>query len=111
MAKVNFPEKNHIEIRDGQARIAGRNVKVKMVISRLIHDPNATIETVMEQYELSRADVLACLAYYYDYESEINHVFEIEDVELAKTAVPSSKWKAQMYDRLKAMGKTLDFQE
>jgi uncharacterized protein (DUF433 family) len=67
MQQVDFPPINHIEIRNGQARIAGRNVKVKIIISRIIHGEPTTIEEVMEQYNLSRAEVLACLAYYYDY--------------------------------------------
>ncbi|MFN8375469.1 MAG: DUF433 domain-containing protein [Anaerolineae bacterium] len=58
--QVNYPPRTHIEIRDGQARIAGRTLKVKMVISRLLHGTDTTIEDVMDQYQLSRAEVLAC---------------------------------------------------
>ncbi len=67
MNKVDFPVVNHIEIRDGQARIVGRNVKVKMIVSRLFDGTGASIEDVMEQYDLSRAEVMACLEYYYDH--------------------------------------------
>lgn len=44
LPKMNFPPISYIEIRDEQARIVGRNLKVKMVISRLIHGTGATIE-------------------------------------------------------------------
>jgi uncharacterized protein (DUF433 family) len=56
---------NHIEIRDGQPMIRGRRVKVRMVASMHIH-AGAPIEEVMEQYNISEAEVYAALAYYYD---------------------------------------------
>ncbi len=102
MNKVDFPVVNHVEIRDGQARIIGRNVKVKMVVSRLFDGTGALIEDVMEQYDLSRAEVMACLEYYYDHKDAIDRVFAAEDVELAEGAVLSSEWKARMYERLAA---------
>jgi uncharacterized protein (DUF433 family) len=76
---INFPPVQHIEIRDGQARIVGRTLKVKMVISRLLHGTGASIEEVMEQYNLSRAQVHAVLAYYHDHQVEIDAFFEAED--------------------------------
>jgi uncharacterized protein (DUF433 family) len=100
MNKVDFPVVNHIEIHDGQARIVGRNLKVKMVISRLFHGTGATIEAVMEQYNLTRSEVLACAEYYYDHKDAIDRVFEQEDAGLANTAAISSQWKAQMNARL-----------
>jgi uncharacterized protein (DUF433 family) len=88
LPKMNFPPINHIEIRDGQARIVGSNVKVKMVISRLLHGTGATIEEVMEQYNLSRADVYAVLAYYFDHKNAIDRFFE-EEERLAHELIPS----------------------
>ena len=49
----NYAPVQHIEIRDDEAKIIGRNVKVKMVISRLIHGKGGTIPEVMEQYRLT----------------------------------------------------------
>ena len=88
LPKVNFSPINHIEIRDEQARIVGRNVKVKMVISRLIHGTGATIEEVMEQYNLSRAEVYAVLAYYHDHKDAIDRYFQEED-RFARENIPS----------------------
>ncbi len=88
MEQVNFPPVSHIEIRNGQARIAGRNVKVKMVISRLIHGAGATVEEVMEQYHLSRAEVHAVLTYYYDHKEAIDRFFE-EEERFAREHIPS----------------------
>lgn len=79
LPKVDFSPINHIEIRDGQARIVGRNVKVKMVISRLYHGTGASVEEVMAQYNLSRAQVHAVIAYYYDHQDAIDAYFEEED--------------------------------
>ena len=88
LPKMDFPPVNHIEIRDGQARIAGRNVKVKMVISRMIHGVPATIEEVMEQYNLSRAEVYAALAYYYDHQEAADRFYE-EEERYAREHIPS----------------------
>lgn len=79
LPKVDFAPINHIEIRDGQARVAGRNLKVKMVISRLFHGAGASIEDVMAQYELTRSEVHAIIAYYYDHKAAIDAYFEAED--------------------------------
>jgi uncharacterized protein (DUF433 family) len=88
LPKMNFPPVNHIEIRDEQARIVGRNLKVKMVISRLIHGTGATVEEVVEQYGISRAEVYAVLAYYHDHKEAIDHYFEEED-RFARENIPS----------------------
>lgn len=96
MDRVDFPVVNHIEIRDGQARIAGRNLKVKMVISRLLHGTGATIEEVMEQYNLSRSEVYAVLAYYYDHKAKIDRYFEEEAEVLRAEAVSATALKARL---------------
>lgn len=88
LPKLDFPPVNHIEIRDGQARIAGRNIKVKMVISRLFHGQSASVEEVMEQYNLTRAEVHAVMAYYFDHKSVIDRYFEEED-RFASENIPS----------------------
>ncbi len=88
LPKMDFAPINHIEIRNGQARIAGRNVKVKMVISAFIHGVPATIDEIMEQYNLSRAQVHAVLAYYYEHKEVIDRFFEEED-RAAKELIPS----------------------
>ncbi|MFN8377001.1 MAG: DUF433 domain-containing protein [Anaerolineae bacterium] len=88
MKRVNFSPIHHIEIRDGQAYITGRNIKVKMVISRLVHGTNATIEEVMEQYDLSPAEAHSVVAYYYDHKVEVDQYFE-EEEHFARENIPS----------------------
>lgn len=99
MQQVNYPPVEHIEIRDGQARIKGRQVKVKMVISRLLHGTGARIEEVMEQYNLSRAEVLACLSYYYDYQSAIEEHFDDQERALHNVAIPLDELIMQLQRR------------
>lgn len=93
---VNYPPISHIEIQDGQARIMGRNLKVKMVISRLLHGMGATVDEVMDQYNLSRAEVLACLAYYYDYQAAIDQHFDELEEAVHKVAIPLDELIARL---------------
>lgn len=65
---------NHIEIVNGNAVIQGRNLKVRMVAEMYLK-AGATMEAVMEQYSLSRAEFHAALAYYYDNQA----TFEAEE--------------------------------
>jgi uncharacterized protein (DUF433 family) len=99
MQQVDFPPIQHIEIRDGQARIAGRKVKLKMVISKLIHGTGATVEETMEQYNLSRAEVLACLAYYFDYQEAIEQHFQQQEEAVHQAAIPLDELVARLRQR------------
>ena len=99
MQQVDYPPIEHIELRDGQARVKGRQVKVKMVISRLIHGTGARVEEVMEQYSLSRAEVLACLSYYYDYQAAIEKHFDEQERALHEKAVPLDELLTQLQNR------------
>jgi len=61
---------------------------VKMVINRLFHGTGASIEEVMEQYSLTRSEVHAVMAYYYDHKEAIDAYFEAED-QMADDNIPS----------------------
>jgi uncharacterized protein (DUF433 family) len=74
---------NHIEIVDDHAMIQGKHVKVHMVISMLIR-AGASVDEVMEQYQLTPAEIHAALAYYYDNQSLIDQSFHEGEV-LAQT--------------------------
>lgn len=99
MQQIDYPPIQHIEIRDGQARIAGRSVKVKMVISRLLFGSATAIEEVMEQYYLSRAEVLACLTYYQDYQGAIDQHFHDQEEAVHEVAIPLDDLLNQMRAR------------
>jgi uncharacterized protein (DUF433 family) len=94
---VDFPPTPYIEIRDGQARLAGRVTKVKMVISRIIHG-QSTIEETMEQYGITRSEVYACLAYYYEHKDAIDRHFDEMEQLVSEHARPLSelldRWRA-----------------
>ncbi len=99
MEQVDYPPTEHIEIRNGQARISGRQTKVKMVISRLLDGTGATVDEVMAQYNLSRAEVLACLSYYYDYQDAIEKHFETQEQAAHETAIPLDELVNQLRKR------------
>ncbi len=99
MQQVDFPPIEHIEIRNGQARISGRQTKVKMVISRLLDGTGATVNEVMEQYNLSRAEVLACLSYYYDNQEAIEGHFVAQEQAAHEAAIPLDELMNQLRKR------------
>ena len=52
-------------------RIVGKGVTVEF-LSRLIHDPDWTVERICENYDLTPAEVHAAWAFYYDHQDEID---------------------------------------
>lgn len=88
----------HITVENGKAYIGERRVKVKMVARLYLN--GATIEQVMEQYDLSAAEVFAALAYYHDNRES----FEAEDEEfqsMIETGVPETQRRLeQMRQRI-----------
>lgn len=50
-----------------------------MVIGRLFRGTGASVEEVMEQYDLTRAQVHAVLAHYSDHKDDIDRHLEHED--------------------------------
>ena len=77
---------NHILIEDGKAYIAGhRHLKAEMV-ARMVVDGAYSIEAVMEQYELSAAEVHAALSYYYDNQQELDARNEQKWADVRNTA-------------------------
>ena len=56
----------HIEMVNNIPMIKGRGIKVRM-IAEMHLEGSATIESLMEHYRLSPAEVHSALAYYYDH--------------------------------------------
>jgi uncharacterized protein (DUF433 family) len=65
-------QQNLIEIVDGKARIIGTRFKVDNVVAMYVWN-NTPIDWIVENYPLTRAQIHAALAYYYD-----GHQEEIE---------------------------------
>ena len=92
---------NHIEIRDGRGYFAGRNIKAEMV-ARMYVGTDYTVEDVMEQYNLSAAEVHAAIAFYYDNQRELDarHAEAIQWAE--ENALTLEKFKAKIAARKQA---------
>lgn len=61
----------HIVIIDNHARISGTSFKAA-IVARMHAVAGQNLETVMEQYDLTRSQVHAALAYYYDNREELD---------------------------------------
>lgn len=84
----------HVEIIDGKALIR-RRYKAKLVAGMVVK-AGATVEETMEQYGLSRAEVHAALAYYYDNQEAIERSFVEAETYAREVGISSSDLKAKM---------------
>src|SRR5687767_14822728 len=89
---------NHIEIIDGSAVIRGRNLKAKLVASMRVKG-GASIEEVMEQYRLTRAEVHSALAYYYDNQAAIEQSFDEAAAYAREVGISSDELKSKLRAR------------
>ena len=89
---------HHVEIVDGQARIKGTPFKAKLVASMHVI-AGASIEEVMEQYNLSRAQVYAALAYYYDNQEEIEQSFRDAEAYVREVGISSEELATKLQAR------------
>ena len=90
---------NHIIMKDGQARISGKeHVKAEMV-ARMYVGTDYSIEDVMEQYKLTAAEVHAAIAYYYDNQAilDANHQTILDEIHT--NAMTLDKFKAKLAAR------------
>lgn len=68
--------KDYIVFCDGEARIVGKeHLKAELVARRHVEGGN-TIEEVMAHYPLTRAQVYAALAYFYENEDDLNREYD-----------------------------------
>ncbi len=79
---------NYIEIRDGHALIAGTGLKVAIIATMHLQG-DAPIEWIVENYDLTPAQIHAALSYYYDHAEELDRYLQEGD-ELAKQIGTSS---------------------
>lgn len=92
---------NHIIMKDGQARIAGKAYLKAEMVARMYVGTDYSIEDVMAQYELSAAEVHATIAYYYDNQATLdaNHKKVIDEIH--QNAMTVDKFKAKIASRNK----------
>lgn len=90
---------SHIVIREGQARIEGKeHVKAEMV-ARMYVDGDYTIEEVMTHYDLTAAEVHAALTYYYDNQAELDAARSAVLHEIHENAMTLDKLKSKIAAR------------
>jgi uncharacterized protein (DUF433 family) len=97
---------NHIEIIDGKACIIsnGRRLKAKLVAAMVVK-AGASIEETMEHYELTRAEVHAALAYYYDNQETFEQSFREAEEYVRKQGISSNDLMAKLRARLETNNK------
>jgi uncharacterized protein (DUF433 family) len=102
MTDTPKPTINHIEIVDGKPVIKSRNVKVKM-IARMYLAEGITIDDVMEQYNLTPAQVHAAMAYYYDHIEYFKQLEQDEEALLEPIKQESAERLAKLRARMEVI--------
>lgn len=90
----------HIEVRDGNAYVAGRNIKAKLV-ARMHLWERRSIEDVMAQYDLTPSEVHAAVAFYYDNRAELDAEYEDHMRLLRRVGTPVDAFKSEIDSRKK----------
>lgn len=87
---------SHIVMKDGQARIGGKeHIKAEMV-ARMVVDGQYAIQDVMNHYGLTAGEVHAALAYYYDNQAELDAAHHQIVSEIHDNAMNLDKFKAKI---------------
>ena len=91
---------NHIVIKDGEARIAGKNHLKAEMVARMYVDGDYTIEAVMTHYGLTAAEVHGAIAYYYDNQAALDAVYERILAEIHENGMTIEKFRAKTDKRV-----------
>jgi uncharacterized protein (DUF433 family) len=94
---MNIPV-NHIEIVNEQAIVGEARVKVKQIVNMHLRG-GAPISDVMEQYNLTAAEVHSALAYYYDNQAVFDREYEESQALLQRYGIPADEHLAQLRAR------------
>ena len=90
---------NYIEIRNGRPVIAGTGLKVAIIANMIVHH-DVSIEWILENYDVTAAQIHAALSYYYDHAEELDRFVQEGDELARKIGTPSSEVIAKMRKRL-----------
>jgi uncharacterized protein (DUF433 family) len=89
---------NHIEIRDGEAVIAGTRITVEDIAVMYVWN-ESPVDWIVENYSVTPAQVYAAVSYYYDHKEAIDRSVR-EGEELArKIGISSDELIARMRAR------------
>ena len=92
--------KDYIVERDGEARLADQEHLKAELVARMHVNGDRPIEYVMEHYGLTRAQVHAALAYYYENQTTLDAEYERSWAE--SEAVKSDNFMAEIKSRHKS---------
>ena len=92
---------NHVVMVDGKARIAGSRIRV-MDIAAMIVLNGASVAWVVENYDLTPAQIHAALAYYYDHQPEIDTQLQEAEIYVQQHATSSEDVLSRMRARRRA---------
>ncbi len=87
---------NHIIITNGKATIAGHGGIKAELVARMVVDDGYTIEQTMENYNLSRAQVLSAMAFYYENQQILDEARQQALAEIKANAMNLEKFKAHL---------------
>lgn len=87
-----------VEIRDSVPMIVGRQVKIMYLAN--LHNNGASVAEIMEQYDLSAAQVHAALAYYYDHKAALDAALDEGEALARRIGVDANTHLAQLRARL-----------
>lgn len=87
---------SHIVIKDGQARIEGKDHLKAEIVARMYVDGDYSVEEIMGQYGLTAAEVHAAITYYYDNQPELDAAYEQTLAEIQENAMTLDKFKAKL---------------
>ena len=93
---------NHIEIRNGVPVIAETGHKVALIAPAYVHG-EASIEWILENFDLTPAQIHAAISYYYDHAEEIEQYLREGD-ELVRRVGISSKEHLEEIRQRKSTG-------
>src|SRR5215207_2540063 len=89
---------NHIEIREGKPVIAETGHKVALIASIYVHK-HASIKWILENYDLTPAQLHAAISYYYDHEEALDRYLQEGDELVKRIGIPSSEVIERMRER------------
>ncbi len=89
--------KDYVVFKDGEARIAGKEHLKAELVARMHVNGGRDVDYVMEHYGLTRAQVHAALAYYYENQPALDEAYEQAWAE--SRAIKAAELRAQIAAR------------
>jgi len=98
---------NHIEIRNGVPVIAETGHKVALIAPAYVHG-EASIEWIVENFDLTPAQIHAAISYYYDHVEEIEQYLREGDELVRQVGISSEEVLERMRQRQRKSNSTTE---